>query len=568
MIFGAPAGMWALVALGAVLAIHLLRRRPRQQSITTLFLLDSAVLASPGGRRLDRVRHSVSLWLQLAAVALLAFLLMSPRQVRQETVQKVAIVLDSTASMGPFRARAEQALARRVERLQRRAARTEWVLLDSALIGPPIYVGSDAAALRSAAAGAWDPRRPSHAMEPALDQAREAVGARGLVVLVTDHDLAVPAGVERLAVGEPLDNVGFAGARVETDGSWKVVVKNHGRTRATRAWTAAVGERRTPGGSLTLGPGEVRVLSGPLPPGATSLALALDADAFALDDRLPLLVPRAKPLRVRVTPEAEALPFVVRFLKTLDAVARAEPADFAIVAAPAGVRPAVGLPALVLRTGAGGRLLPAAASAGAHALVEELDWSGLLVRETPALAPAPDDEVLVWADRRPLVVLARAAQGPLLIADFPLAGSSAERVPAFPLLLHRFVEDVRGRVVGREQRNFETGAAIALALQGDGRPVVLQSEDQPPVESSLVRAPLAPGFFRVQEAGEERLLGAARFADADEADFREAATHEEDDDADGQVAARSHREHPLVAWATLLAALLMALDWALLTRGP
>jgi hypothetical protein len=565
--FAYPAGAWALLGLFAVLAIHLLRRRPRRETVATLFLIESAILASPGGRRLERVRHSVSLWLQLFAAALLAWLLMGPRLLREETTQKVAVVLDSTASLGPFRVRAEAALAGRAERLQRRAARTEWVLLESGLHGPPLYAGADAAALLRAAAAAWDPRWPAHDLQPALDQAREAVGARGLVLLVTDHEVPVPAGVDRIAVGQPIDNVGFAGARIEPDGSWKAVVKNNGREQAVRAWSVTVAGRRTPGGTLTLAPDEVRVLSGPLPPEAASLALELDADAFPLDDRLPLVAPRLKALRVRVNPEAEALPFVARFLATLDGIVREEPADLAIVVAPAGVRPVVSCPAVVLRPGGPGRLLPAAASAATHALVQELDWSGLLVPESPALAPAPGDDVLVWAGPRPLVVLARTAKGPVLIADFPLAGSSAERVPAFPLLLHRFAEEVRARVVGREQGNFETGASLTVALRGDGAAVVLEPESGPARETSAPRAPLSPGFFRVREARDERLMGAARFADAAEADFRQASSHEEDGEADGQIAARNRREHPLVPWATLLAALLMALDWALLSRG-
>ena len=71
----------------------------------------------------------------------------------------------------------------------------------------------------------------------------------------------------------------------------------------------------------------------------------------------------------------------------------------------------------------------------------------------------------------------------------------------------------------------------------------------------------------MREGTDERLVGAAHFADASEADFSRASSLEEDGDADGQVATRNHREHPLVPWATLLVALLMAVDWALLARG-
>jgi hypothetical protein len=571
--FAYPAAAWAFLALLGVLAIHLLRRRPRTEVIATLFLLEAAALSSPGGRRLQRLRQSLSLWLQLATAALLAWLLMGPRLVREETVQKVAVVLDSTASLGAFRERALAALSRRVARWEGRAARTEWLLVESTLRRPALYVGRDGRALTQAAAKEWDPRWPAHDLGPALDQAREAVGPDGLVVLVTDHAPAVPAGVDRVAVGAPFDNVGFAGAAIEPDGAWKAVVKNHGRGPASRGWSTVVAGRTVPGGALTLGPGEVRVLSGPLPAGEPSLVLALDADGFALDDRLPLVRPRPKTLRVQVDAAAQALPFVTRFLATLEEVAEDSPPDLAIVVAPPGTRPATPCAAIVLRAAPGGsRLLPSAAG-GAHPLVQDLDWSGLLAREAPAVPHAPGDETLVWAGTRPLVLLGVGAKGAQLIADFPALGSSAERSPAFPLLLHRFAESVRQGLVGREQVNVDTGSELSVALRGPGPAVLeaegaapLEAEGAAPQESAALRAPLAPGTFRVREGTEERVLGAARFTDAAEADFTLASSLDEDGEADGRVAARNRRDHPLIPWATLLAGALAVLDWALLAR--
>lgn len=566
MSFANLAGAWALLGLLAVLAIHLLRRRPRPLTISTLFLLEAAATSSAGGRRVERLRHSLSLWLQLAAAALLAWLLMAPRLLREESAQKVAVVLDGTASMSAFRARALEALARRAERLQRRAARTEWILAESGQRRPPLYSGGDAAALLRAAALGWDPRWPAHDVHPALESAREAVGPAGLVLLVTDHAVTVPAGVDRLAVGEPRDTVGFAGARVEEGGTWKVVVKNHGRAPATRRYTAAVGgQPARPAGTLTLAPGAVHTIAGPFPPGGATLTLELEPDAFALDDRLPLVAPQPKTLHVQVAPEAAALPFVPRFLATLDAVARDGPPDLCIVVASAGARPSPPCPAIVFRAApAAARFLPPAAAAGTHPLLEGLDWSGLLAPEAPALPAVPDDEVLVWAGPRPLIVLGRGPSGPVLLADFALAGSSAERVPAFPLLLHRFAERVRAGVVGREQANVETGAELPVALRAGGEPARLESGSDPAQTGPLLRAPLAPGFFTVRQGAFELVSGAAHFADTAEADLTEAASDDEGAAEPGRAEAteRNSREHPLVPWATLLAGLLMALDWA------
>jgi len=363
-------------------------------------------------------------------------------------------------------------------------------------------------------------------------------------------------------VGEPRDNVGFAGARVEEDGTWKVVVKNHGRAPATRRYTVTVAGQARPGGTLTLAAGEVHTLGGPFPPGAAALTLDLEGDAFALDDRLPLVPPRRKTLRVQVSPEAARLPFVERFLSTLDSVARDGPPDLCVLVAEA--RPATPCPAAIVFRGggAGTRFLPAAAAAGTHPLLEGLDWSALLAPEAAALPPAPDDEVLVWAGPRPLIVLGRG--GRQLLADFPLGGSSAERVPAFPLLLHRFAESVRGGVVGFEQANFETGAEVPVALRAGAGAAVLESGTDPAQPGPLLRAPLFPAFFHVRQGTEERVSGAAHFADTTEADLTQAASDDEAQGEPGRAEAteRNSREHPLVPWATLLAGLVMALDWA------
>lgn len=566
MSFAFTAGAWAFAGLAAVLAIHLLRRRPRRETIATLFLLEKGVLASPGGRRLERVRQSLSLWLQLAAAALLGWLIMGPRLVRDETVQKIAIVLDSSASLGAFRDRAREALGRRVQRWQGRATRTEWLLLESTMWRAPLYLGRDWRALLDAAATDWDPRWPGHDLRPALERSREAVGSEGLVLLVTDHAAEVPSGVDRLAVGEPFDNVGFAGAGVDHDGSWKAIVKNHGQRAASRRWAVVAGGRTVPAGTLALVPGEVRVLSGRLPAGDAEITLTLDGDRFTLDDRLPLLAPRPKTLRIQVDPAAKDLPFVARFLATVDAVELGTPCGLAIVVARTGARPDTACPAIVLRADAGGaRVAPAAAAGGAHPLVEDLDWSGLLVRESPALAPAGGDQALVWAGARPLILLAATPHGPQLVADFPFASSSAERLPAFPLLLHRFVEATRGGQVGHERIEVETGSELALAFRGR-ETVRLEADGEEPAEAAVLRSPLAPSFFRVHEGSEERVRGAAYFADASEADFTRASALDEDGQADGRTAARNRRDHPLVPWVTLLVAVLVTLDWALLAR--
>ena len=54
MTFENPAAAWALLAIPAILAIHLLQRRARRVLVSTLFLLPQQPARSLGGRSLER----------------------------------------------------------------------------------------------------------------------------------------------------------------------------------------------------------------------------------------------------------------------------------------------------------------------------------------------------------------------------------------------------------------------------------------------------------------------------------------------------------------------------------
>jgi hypothetical protein len=568
--FANPTGALAFAALAVVLAIHLLQRRPRVEVVSTLFLLRPAAARSLGGRRLDRLRRSTSLWLQLAAATLLAWLLMGPRQVAEESVQRVVVVLDSTASMSVFRNRAEEAVARRAASLARRARTTEWVVLESAMRRPALYAGRDRQALGRSLAD-WDPRHPGHDFGGALDGARALAGPQGVVLFVTDRELEVPEGVERLAVGRPVDNVGFVAGRAEGR-TWRAIVKNSGLTAARRRW----GLREEAGvrtlGELGLGPGEMRELSAPFPQGREAVQLWIEGDAFSLDDQLPIVTTRRKTLRVAVAPAVAGVPLVARFLATLEAVERvAERAgsDLAIVAQGPERDPVRRGPAIVLlRQPPGPRILPPAAVGGAHALVADLDWTSLVAREAPGFAPRPGDEALLWAGRRALVILDAAPEGDQLLLNFPLEGSSAARVAAVPLLLHRFAETVRARVVGWERANLETGQELSLGLEGSGAALAIEHAQGREGPVAVPRAPLQPGLFRVLKGGHEVLSAAAQFADAAEGDLSAAATLDEGRPRDERVAALRSRDHPLAALGLLAVMGLLVADWTLLPRRP
>ena len=179
--FANLAGFWALLGIPLVLAIHFLQRQSQVVTISTLFLLDQMRRESVSGRRFERLRSSIPLWLQLLMVLLLTWLLVQPRWIRPDSVQRIAVVLDSSASMSAFKQNLEEGLNRELQKVGQSAFRTEYVAIDSRLAGEPIYNGTEMPELIEAVRE-WDPAGPAHDFGSALRVGRSLVGGEGLVV--------------------------------------------------------------------------------------------------------------------------------------------------------------------------------------------------------------------------------------------------------------------------------------------------------------------------------------------------------------------------------------------------
>ena len=196
-----PAGLWALLGLPAVLAIHFLQRRAREQPVSTLFLLEKTQRESISGRRFDRLMNSVPLWMQLVAVMLLTWVLVEPRYQKARSTQRVAVVLDASASMSVFLEPLKEALAGCLPELQGPASALELTLFESSSDLAKLYTG---ASVHEALArlDAWQPAAGLEDPTAALRLARSLVGREGSVIYATDPPRdALAFGAQLLAVG-------------------------------------------------------------------------------------------------------------------------------------------------------------------------------------------------------------------------------------------------------------------------------------------------------------------------------------------------------------------------------
>ncbi len=588
-LFANPAGLWALLGVPVVLAIHFLQQRSRQLVTSTWFLLEPLAPESRGGRTWEKLRSSRQLWLQLLAVILAAWVLSEPRWVRGGSTQTVAVVLDSSASMAAFREPAAKAVASLFEARAGRAERTEWLVLTSDPRQPPLYRGPDRVAALAAVA-VWQPALGTHDFLPALRLAHDLAGANGLTWFVTDSRNKVPAAQPAIGVGRALDNAGFAGASVRReDGApaWRALVQNHTDRPQTRSWWIETGGARSPERSLTLAPGGLLEISGRFPDGVDRCTVVLATDDFATDDRLPLVRPAAKPLPVSIELSGETGKFVQRVIGSVEGVhfTPGEPPRLRVlalkpqVARPAGAAiffaapDAEAAPASGLRT-------PVLAER--HPLLGDLNWAAFLGAGPLRLTRATSDQVLLWQGERPLVWLSGPPEARQLTLNFDWETSNAARLAAPVLLLRRQVEAVRDAQSGAIAGNFDALAPITLAPQDLAAPGPVTLEFEPaaggtkPAATTLapgalaaLRAPAQPGFFVLRRGEAVLVRGATGFADARQADFRAAETFVTGTPPEAEALfLRNTQSDPLVPlWLGLLGLCLLGSWWPLRRTG-
>jgi len=576
------AGFWALLGVPAILAIHFLQQRRRQLTVSTLFLIEPLAPESRRGRTWDRLRTSRALWLQLLAVLLATWVLVEPRWVLTESTQSVAVVLDSSASMGAFRPEAERAVAALFTAREDRAARTEWLLFTSDQRQPSLYRGSDRRAALATLA-AWHPSLGTHDPQPALHLARALAGANGLVWFVTDSRAKVPATQAAVGVGRVLDNVGFAGAQVRSEGgapAWHALVKNHTDRPQRRTWWVEANGVRTPEQTASLAPGALLELSGRLPEGVDRAVVALGPDEFATDDRLPLVRPVAKSLPVSIELDGEPGKYFRRLLGTVDGVTflpGMPPRLRVLRLAPDHARPGVAAvilhPEMAVQDRA--KVLRSPVVKEKHPLLADLNWQGWLGSGPGEFTRARTDQALLWQNEQALAWLTGdKPERRALVLNFDWDVSNAMRLPAALLLVRRHVESVRDALPGTYAANFDALAPVPLAesdLAGGAATLEFQPADAvtaasartlDPVELAVWRAPEQPGFFVLRRGEQVLVRGASHFADPRQADFRAAETFATDEPAEAPALLRRNtRPDPITPLWLLLAGLGLLGSW-------
>jgi hypothetical protein len=465
------------------------------------------------------------------------------------------------------------------------AARTTWVVMTTNARQPPLYRGVERLAA-AAALARWQPDLGEHDLGPALRLGHALAGGAGRTLLVTDRRARVPAGQRAAGVGRVIENVGFAGAsvaRAEGGGhAWRALVRNHAATAQRRTWHLESGATKSAEQTLDLAPGALTEISASFPAGADTLTLLLSPDAFAADDRLPLVRPQPKPLAVQVDGEDAAAEFFRKIVADVDGAA--------LVRGGATLRLARLAAEEVAREPRGGifwppadqrsqaPLMPEPITAERDALVNALNWQGWFGTGPHGYAATPADRALLWQGRWPLVMRRTTPGGARqLLLAFDWATSNAPRLPATVLLARRFLETERDAQRAPYAANFDCNGTVPLAgVPTEGTLTLVwqpaaggsvETRNVPAAERGELRAPGRAGIFSVKRGDEQLVRGAAQFADPRQGDFKNAERFTLEVPAEQRAAIeRSTRPDPFaIAWLLGLAALVLGSWWG---RGP
>lgn len=508
-----PLGLLGLLAVPAILAVHLFRQRFPPRPVTALFLFGPRRQVVAAGRRRERILSRTSLWLELAAALALTWWLCDPHWSPRGAAPHLVAVLDDRWRMQAVgtdgRSAAERARAAVLRRIDDLGASARVTLIASGA-PPRLLAGpaADAAAARTALA-AWRPQAAWHGLDDGLALGASLGGAGAHLMAVSDRDLAgLPEGCGLEAVGEPLATSGLAEVRWQRDTQGDrlaVRVYRHGaqamaRPLAVRRGGAVLAEARPAppaDGEATA----VMPLPGNLPEGAEIEIALTGPDPLAIDDGVRLVRPAPRTVRVRIDLPRASADAVRRALAVCPAVdLAAGAADLAIGGSAA---PASGCWWVRLAPGAAKPALGPFLARRGHPLMADLDCTGVLWSGgAPAAAAGAD--VLLAAGATVLAAEERRGRDRVWWLHCDPATSTLDRHPSWPSLWWNAIEARRALLPGLPRSAMPLGQPLSAVLPPGAAEVALVAPDG--TQRSLIAdADGAVAIAGLDQPGEYRL---------------------------------------------------------------
>ena len=565
MTFAAPLGLLALLAIPAIVAIHLLRRRFPVRPIAGLFLWQAAHDVPDGGRRIDKLPWTISLLLECLAALALALIVSGATLAPAASSEHLVVLLDDSVSMTATDSGGEtprvRAVARVRDEVKRIGPRGRITLVRSgerpALIAGPAAFGAEA----ESALAAWAPLARQHSLAAGLRLARELADKSGSLLVLSDRQ---PDGTsERIVPGEvwasvgvPLPNVGIVDAHrsVNADtkqGAISLTVRNYSDAPAKRALRVAVVGHPFRGANDTAVlarnvevPAGTSSISIPLPAATPAVRASLSDDALQSDNAVVMVEPRPQIVAVddrlkdgrgkaalekalgALTEVIHGTPGHLAFLDGVGADLQVGPSN-----APGVWQARFGRPeAPLVADGTPQDLIGVFVLEKRHPLLQGVTLGGVVWTGVFPLTAGTVHPLASGGDRALIGTLASTRAGdPTFLFNLDLDRTNLIRSPDWPILISNLVEMRRRELPGPERWNYRVGEWVRIRFDRQPTaPLHLKmgtfERDLPATRLVEFVAPAPGGLAQILEGDQLRFEIGINPLDEAEGDLRRAKT--------------------------------------------
>lgn len=553
MTFATPLGLLALLAIPAIVAIHLFRRRFPVRPVAGLFLWQHPRQVPVEGRRFDKLPVTLSLILECLAALALALIIAGARLSSADIGQHLVVLLDDSASMGAVNEAGVSARDRAIERvvaeIGRVGARARVSLVlsgerPSVLAGPAAFAVEARRAVES-----WRPAATHHSLALGIRLARELAGENGRLMILSDltpsaRGEADVAHALWVSVGERLGNVGIIDAErainpAEGRGTISLTVANHSGSATRRRVGVSAAGKEIFAREIDVPPGNSAIVL-PIPPGLPSAQVALSDDALARDNSVVLAEPRPRIVgvdnRLRDGRGRDALS---RALEAVSGITRSETPhlvflDMPELDAPAAGRwqVAFGVPRTWMASGEPRDFVGPFVLEKRHPLLLGVTLGGVVWTGAAPLSPGVAHP-LASAGNQLLLGLHTSTErrAPAVIVNLDLDRTNLIRAPDWPILISNIIELRRRSLPGPERWNYRVGEWIRVNLGRDPKaPLRFRcgtvERTLPPGQQIEFIAPSPGGLLEIFEGDELLFETGVNFLDNAEADLRRQSSGE------------------------------------------
>jgi hypothetical protein len=473
-----PLALAAMAALPALAAIYILRHKFRRRHVSSLILWRFRIQSKEGGSRVHRLQLPFLFFLELLALLLLVVAATGPHWKLGQSTRPLIVVLDDSFSMravsgkGSAQARARDAL-RSLYRFQPPPS-TRLILAgrEPQLLGAPARNWSEVSKLLDQ----WACWSPDSAINAAVTRASELGKQQANILVLTDH---APAdrkiGNARLqwrSFGVAAPNIAVVNASRSANGDKDrclLEIANFSIAPRSAEILVQAGSGNAQRTQLSLAPQDRQRLVFDIPAATPMLTAELVEDALVEDNRIQLLPPVRKRVRVQVSLTNSALTELVD--RTLAAT---------------GLRAAISdNPELIIHHSDSSPnnsawslrwAIPEKASAytgpfivdDSHPLGQGIGLAGAVWAAASSLTNAPADVPIILAGNVPLVSTREDVTGrQFLTLNLAPDLSTVTKTPDWPILFWNILQWRAAQIPGLLDSNARLGTEVILKTTGE-----------------------------------------------------------------------------------------------------